>query len=364
MTNSIVDSRPTVAADPEEDFRDAIDDEGGEFLDSGQPDLKVGFILMNNFTLAPVAGFVESLRFAADKSFRSQQIYCQWDWMTCTDQPVTASCGMPITPTRPFDLAKKYDYVVIAGGLLKETRNPPDALLDAIRSIYAAGTPIIALCSGSFVLGKAGLLDGHRCAVHFTIRDEFVQRFPNATALVDKTFVDDGRIITCPGGPAIDLAAHLIRRHCGALRAKKSIEYLLIEGAQSPAADKDTADGADDSIYQNALVHRAIAFMKEHLDATVTLKEVAKFAGTHPRQLHRVFITNTNTPPANYWRKLRLEHARGLLADTSMNITSIGFECGFSDASHFILWFRKFYGETPHAYRKRRHEVERLLTPA
>lgn len=344
------------------DGGDPAGDAGLNLAGAVTPDLRVGFVLMNRFTLAPVAGFVESLRFAADKSFRSQQIFCQWDWMTCNNQPVTASCGMPILPTRPLDLKERYHYVVVAGGLLDETRNPPEWLLDSLRSLYAGGVPIIALCSGSFVLGKAGLLDGHRCAVHFTIRDEFVHRFPEATALLDKTYVDDGRIITCPGGPAIDLAAHLIRRHCGALRARKSIEYLLIDdGRKAVPEGEDDADVGSAHVYQNALVQRAITFMKEHLDANISLKEVAKFVGTHPRQLHRLFVANTNTPPANYWRKLKLERARTLLADTSLNITSIAFECGFSDASHFILWFRKFYGETPHAYRKRRHEVERLL---
>ena len=60
-----------------------------------KPELRVGFVLMNQFTLVPVAGLVDSLRFAADKSFRSPQVYCQWDWMTLDDQPITASCGMP-----------------------------------------------------------------------------------------------------------------------------------------------------------------------------------------------------------------------------------------------------------------------------
>lgn len=358
------DAEPDETVDPHERY-DPATGERMELTGPARPDLKVGFVLMNHFTLAPVAGFVESLRFAADKSFRSQQIFCQWDWMTCNDQPVTASCGMPVLPTKPLDLKERYDYVVVAGGLLHGTRNPPEWLMDSLRSLYTAGVPIIALCSGSFVLGNAGLLDGHRCAVHFSIRDEFMFRFPKATALIDKTYVDDGRIITCPGGPAIDLATHLIRRHCGQLRANKSIEYLLIEGSKKTPSAADVDSGRrESSVYQNALLHRAISFMREHLDANISLKEVAKHVGTHQRQLHRIFIANTNTPPANYWRKLRLEHARSLLADTSMNITSIGYECGFSDASHFILWFRKFYGETPHAYRKRRHEVERLLVPA
>ncbi|WP_449433395.1 GlxA family transcriptional regulator [Pseudomonas putida] len=321
-----------------------------------KPDLRVGFVLMNQFTLVPVAGLVDSLRFAADKSFRSQQVFCQWDWMTCTDQQVFASCGMPISPTTPLNLHAGYDYIVLAGGLLGETRNPPNWLLDALRDVHAANIPIIALCSGSFVLGKAGLLDGRRCAVHFTIRDEFKTLFPNATAVIEKSYVDDHGIITCPGGTAIDLAASLIRRHCGAVRAQKGLEYLLVE----ERSEEKSAAGGDESIYHCNRVEQAIAFMRANLDVSLSLKAVAEAVGTTPRQLHREFVTNTQEPPANYWRKLRLDHARRLLVNTSQNITTIALSCGFSDASHFILWFRKLYGETPYSFRKRRHEVERF----
>ena len=320
-----------------------------------KPDLRVGFVLMDQFTLVPVAGLVDSLRFAADKSFRSQQVFCQWDWMTLDDLPISASCGMPVSPTKPLNLWAQYDYIVLAGGLLDQTRNPPSWLLDALRDVHAANIPIIALCSGSFVLGKAGLLEGRRCAVHFTLRDEFKERFPQATAVIDKSYVDDRGIITCPGGTAIDLAASLIRRHCGAVRAQKGLEYLLVE-ERNEAQENATSDG----VYQNDRVQRAIAFMRANLDVALSLKAVAEAVGTHPRQLHREFVANTQEPPANYWRKLRLDHARRLLVNTSLNITSIALASGFSDASHFILWFRKQYGETPYSFRKRRHEVERF----
>lgn len=321
-----------------------------------KPELRVGFVLLNQFTLVPVAGLVDSLRFAADKSFRSQQLFCQWDWMTLNDEAITASCGMPISPTKPLNMWAQYDYIVIAGGMLGETRNPPDWLLDALRDLNKAGVPIIALCSASFVLGKAGLLDGKRCALHFTLRDEFKERFPASTAVIDKSYVDDRGIITCPGGTAIDLAANLIRRHCGEVRAQKGLEYLLVEGR----ADESSTTASGVCVYQNERVQRAIDFMRAHLESSMTLKAVAEAVGTHPRQLHREFVANTQEPPANYWRKLRLEHARRLLVNTSQNITTIALACGFSDASHFILWFRKIYGETPYNFRKRRHEVERL----
>lgn len=324
-----------------------------------KPDLRVGFILLNQFTLVPVAGLVDSLRFAADRSFRSQQIFCQWDWMTYNDQPVFASCGMSIQPSKPLGQLESYDYIVIAGGLLSETRNPPEWLVVLLRALYEAKIPIIATCSGSFVLGKAGLLDGRRCAVHFTIRDEFIERFPKAIALIDKSYVDDGGIITCPGGTGIDLAASMIRRHCGDVRAQKGLKYLLADEEIDTRFELE--HGHEPHVYQNELVKKAIIYMRMNLDSSATLKNVAEHVQTGTRQLHRLFLSNTNDAPASYWRKLRLEHARKLLADTSLNVTTIAIECGFSDASHFILWFRKEYGETPSTYRKRRHAVERLL---
>jgi len=325
-------------------------------------DLRVGFILINLFTLVPVAGLVDSLRFAADQSFRSRQIYCQWDWMSCDNQPVTASCGMPVKPTRALEHLDSYDYIVVAGGLLEETRHPPNSLITLLQSLHAQGKPLIGLCSGSFVLAKAGLLDGRRAAIHFSIRDEFIQRFPAAKAIQEQSFIDDEGIITCPGGLAIDLATHIIRRHCGDIRAQKVLKYLLEDDAlEIPAAPESTAHVNAPHVYHNEVVRKAIDFMRENMDSIASLKEVARHADTSPRQLHRAFISNTHEAPAHYWRRLRLEHARKQLADTSAQVTSIALECGFSDASHFIAWFRKQYGETPAAYRKRRHQVEQLM---
>lgn len=325
------------------------------------PDIRMAFVLLNQFTLAPVSGLVESLRFAADQSFRSLQIYCKWDWMTFANQPVVASCGLTVSPTTIFDinlLKNNYDYVVLAGGLLSETRNPSQMFLDALKEIYDAKVPLIALCSGSFVLGKAGILDGRQCAVHFSIRDEFIERFPNVSSVMDKAFIEDKGVFTCPGGTAIDLAAHLIRLHCGDIRAQKGLKYLLAN-EDNVARDVGLQLGEQLGVYENKTVSKAIEFMSQNLSAHVTLKEVAEYAQTSPRQLHRLFIANANAPPAQYWRTLRLAYARQLLSNTNSYITTIAIKCGFADASHFTLWFKKQYGETPFSYRQRRRRVEK-----
>ena len=327
-----------------------------------KPDLTIGFLLMRQFTLASVAGLVESLRFAADESFSSRQIFCRWEWMTCDNLPVTASCGLPVSPTATLDFSKAWDYFVVAGGLLEETRNPPEWLLQALRDLHARNIPIITLCSGAFVAGNAGLLDGRHCAIHFTTRDEFRVRFPKAIPVIDKTYIKDGGIISCPGGTAIDLAADLIRQHCGLVRSQKVLKYLLVDDASRPVgkAKHHIPLNAPD-VYENELVSKVIAFMQHHLDSPIPLGDVADFAGVTFRQLNLIFTKCTGHSAAVYWRSMRLEQARKLMADSSNSIDAIAAATGFSDASHLISWFRKQYGETPSSFRKRRREVEKLV---
>ena len=327
-----------------------------------KPDLTIGFLLMKSFTLASVAGLVESLRFAADESFTSRQIFCRWEWMTCDNQPVTASCGLPVSPTADLDFSKKWDYFVVAGGLLEETRQSPQWLLAALRELHARNVPIITLCSGAFVAGNAGLLDGRHCAIHFTTRDEFRLRFPKAIPVIDKTYIKDGGIISCPGGTAIDLAADLIRQHCGLVRSQKVLKYLLVEEPAAPvrkSQQKSTLNQPD--VYENELVNKVIEFMKHHLDSPVPLADVADFAQVTFRQLNLIFTKCTGYSAAVYWRHMRLEQARKLMADSSNSINGIATATGFADASHLIAWFRKQYGETPGSFRKRRRVVERLV---
>lgn len=327
-----------------------------------QPDIKVGFILLNHFTLISVAGLVESLRFAADASFSSQQIFCQWELMTWNNQPVTASCGMRMTPTTDLDLDRPWDYVVLAGGLLEETRSPPAELVQLVQQLHARGITLITLCSGVFVAGHAGLLNGVRCAIHFTTRDEFRQRFPEAIPVIDQTYIADGGIISSPGGTTIDLAIDLIRRHCGTARADKVRQYLLApdEKTKKPRAKKVSVAPAPPA-YQNGLVSAAVEYMQQHLDSPAPLNDITAFLAVSPRQLNQAFIKHTGDTAVVYWRNLRLEQARKLMANSDLSVTEIANACGFADASHLIAWFRKQYGETPASFRRRRRETERLM---
>jgi len=328
-----------------------------------RPDIRIGFVLMNNFTLHCVAELIEPIRFAADVSFLSRQIFCQWEWMSCDNQPVTSSCGMCITPTTRFDLDANWDYVVFAGGLLDETRHPADSLLREMVTLQQQRTPIITLCSATFMAAKAGLLNGKKCAIHFTTRDEFRQRFPQVTPVIDQTYISDGGIISCPVGTARDLALDIIQQHCGELRTRKVHKYLLMDEPKRRASPGTIARQPALKTYDDQLVQRTIAYMLQHLAEPEPLHIMTESLQITLRQLNQAFLRSTGDTAAVHWRKLRLEHARKLMTGSNLSINSVAKSCGFSDASHLITWFRKQYGETPADYRKRRRDVGRLITP-
>ncbi|WAH61689.1 hypothetical protein LZ023_39160 (plasmid) [Pseudomonas silvicola] len=106
---------------------------------------------------------------------------------------------------------------------------------DAVTS--GAAYPHYYLCSATFMAAQAGLLEGKKCGrFNFTTRDEFRQRFPSVTPVIDQTYLSDGGIISCPVGTARDLAMDIILQHCGELRAKKVQKYLLVEESKKRQA--------------------------------------------------------------------------------------------------------------------------------
>ncbi|NIF20881.1 GlxA family transcriptional regulator [Candidatus Pantoea multigeneris] len=329
-----------------------------------RPDIKIGFVLLNRFTLHPVAELIDPIRFAADVAFSSRQIFCQWEWMTLNNQPVISSCGLPVQPTAPLDFATHWDYVVFAGGLLEETRNPTDTLLDAVRSLHARKIPIITLDSSSFVVAKAGLLDGKRCAVHFTTRDEFKQSFPKVTPVLDQTYISDGGIISCPGGTSIELAVDIIRKHCGEQRASKALKYLMAEPDKpKKPVQKRYKISTINPRYEEDIVQRTIDYMHQHIASPAPLQDITTLMNVSMHQLNQAFLRSTGDTVVVHWRKLRLDHARNLMTNSTASIHEIALRSGFSGASHLITWFRKQYGETPAGFRKRRRAVERLFSP-
>ena len=270
------------------------------------PRLRVGFVLTNRFTLTAFSCFIDALRLASDEGDRSRQILCRWTLMSSRGRPVKASCGAEIASLSSFVAPKNFDYLVVVGGLLGPGAQADEATLSYLRAAAEQGVTLIGVCTGSFVLARAGLLKGRRACVSWFHRDDFLGEFDDVEPVTDRLYLIDGDRITCSGGAGVaDLAAALIARRLGAEAALKSLRVLQIDGARaenSPQPMPSLAVTAKDD-----KVRRAILYMERRLSQPKPVARIAAELGVSPRQLECRFPRRHGAQPR---RRLSRDAAR------------------------------------------------------
>jgi transcriptional regulator GlxA family with amidase domain len=271
---------------------------------------------------------------------------------------VRSSCGIEVRPWERYGDPSSFDYVVVIGGLLSGFHRCAPETFEYLRQAAAGGVALIGLCTGSFVLAEAGLMDGRRCAVHPRHLQDLVERYPRVIPVSDEIYVMEENRITCPGGTAaIDLAVELLIRHSGKARALKGLAQMVVDEHRE-AHHKARRMYDDIKECGDWRVKRAIDLMQEKLGEPCRIDRLAGRVGTSVRQLERSFSQHAKHSPTAVWLSLRLDHGRWRLLNTNRTITQIADECGFSDSSHFSRCFRKSYGESPRSFRCRRQRVD------
>jgi transcriptional regulator GlxA family with amidase domain len=311
-----------------------------------RPPLSVGFILADNFTLSAFSLFIDHLRLAADEGDRSRPILCHWSIMASRAEPVRASCGVTVSRTSGFGDPRQFDYVVVVGGLLHGGRQVDDETIAYLKSAARAGVTLIGLCTGSFILCRAGLMTGRRCCVSWFHSQDFLAEFPGHLPVADRLFVIDGDRITCSGGAGVaDLATVLIERHIGRSVAQKSRHVLLLDRARSGSEAQPHPPMADD--IDDERVRRALLLMEQNLAGPLPIAVIARRLRLSTRQFERLFQTVLNMRPTLFYRMLRLRYARWLLDNTDRSVTDIALDAGFADCAHFSRQFKAMNGITP-----------------
>lgn len=322
-----------------------------------KPDMRVGFILAPRFTLLSFASFIDALRHAADEADFSRQIYCHWKVIGPNLEPVTASCGVEVCPQETFPDPGQFDYIVVVGGQLPRCLEHCDEITPYLRTAYAANVSIVGLCTGSFILAQAGLLDGRHCSVHLAHLKQMQNMFPATLPDTDRIYVSDNEVFTCPGGTAaLDLAFALIEERCGRARAIKGLRALLLN-AHRTARHVPHRPFGHLVASGNRKVEQAAELMEGQIAAPHSIAALARQLNTSARELNRAFTKHAGKPPAAVWRDMRLAQGHWLLLNSTRTVTQIALECGFADGAHFCRWFKKTYGETPRDFRTRRRVV-------
>lgn len=313
--------------------------------------LRVGFILANNFTLSALSLFLDTLRLAGDEGDLSRRIQCDWTIMNAGDGLLRASCGLEVRPDTGLVDPKRFDYIAVIGGVLHQGRQVDRATEDYLKRAAAAGIPLIGVCTGTFVLARAGLLQGRKCCVSWYHRSDMEQEFADVEPVADRLYLIDGDRITSSGGAGVaDLAAALVDRHVGASAARKSLSILLFEGQRPETTPQPVPAFA--SRPSSAPLRRALSLMEQNLEHPLPLADLAARLGISERHLSRSFAKEFGEPPAAVYRRIRLAFGRWMLEQSERTVAEIAVACGFSDGPHFGKEFRRAYGESPAAFRK------------
>jgi transcriptional regulator GlxA family with amidase domain len=313
--------------------------------------LRVGFVLARHFTLTAFSSFVDALRLASDEGDRSRQIHCRWTVMSSTGRSVRASCGVEISGLSGLVDARGFDYLVVVGGLLQPKPQVDEATLRYLRDAAAAGITLIGVCTGSFILARAGLLKGRRACVSWFHRDDFIEEFGDVAPITDRLYLIDRDRITCSGGAGVaDLAAALIERHLGAESARKSLRVLLIDPPRTETTPQPMPSLARS--VRDEHVQRAILIMEQSLSEPKSITRIAAQLGVSARQLERRFRVEMGVGPASAYRAMRLDYGRWLITEGARRVGDAASLAGFADSAHFSREFRKRWGDAPSAVAK------------
>jgi transcriptional regulator GlxA family with amidase domain len=263
--------------------------------------------------------------------------------------PVPTTSGGALTPTHQWQDALDADLVVMPAGGVRDTY--PEELLDVIRGAHARGATILSICTGAFILGETGLLDGLTAVTHWRYAESFARRFPKTTVSMDVLYLDHGQIVTGAGTAAgIDAVLHLVRRELGSTVATRIARRMVVppqrDGGQRQYVEAPVPETDCESM-QPVLNH-----ITENLDAPHTVPELARLAMMSERTFARRFVAETGTTPHKWLVQQRVLRARELLESTDLPVESVASHSGFGSAALLRTHFQTVVGTSPQRYRR------------
>ena len=219
-----------------------------------------------------------------------------------------------------------------------------------LRRQHTRGAVVCGSCSGVFLLGEAGLLDGYKCTIHWENLPGFSEAFPEIDATGGLFEIDRDRFTSAGGTTALDMMLTMIASQHGADLAASVAEAVLHSPIRHHSEHQRMSLPARIGARHPKLVG-IIEQMEKNLEDPLSPSLLAKQSGLSTRQLERLFRRYLDRSPKRYYLELRLKKARSLLLQTDMSVINVALACGFSSPSHFSKCYRAFYGRTP--YRER-----------
>jgi transcriptional regulator GlxA family with amidase domain len=268
--------------------------------------------------------------------------------------PLTTSSGLAIVAGRSFaDVRGAIDTLLVAGGRGTPAALADRALIAFLRRQARRVRRLASVCSGTFLLAEAGLLDGKRATTHWRSAARLARRYPLVTVDAEPIFIRQGRIYTSAGVTAgMDLALALVEEDHGPQLARAVARELVLflqrPGGQSQFSAQLAVQQAD-----RAPLAELQAWMADHLRDDLSVAALARRVAMSPRNFARVFSAAVGLTPARLVERLRLEAARRRLEESHDGVETIADDCGFGSAESLRRAFVRTLRVAPSAYRSR-----------
>ena len=304
------------------------------------------FLLLDRFTMLSFAGAVEPLRIA--NRIAGRPVY-SWKLAGEGGDYATCSNGAAFKLDMGLDELDRDDIVLVCGGI--DVQKATTArILSWLRREARRGVTLGGLCTASYSLAKAGLLDGKRATIHWENQDGFLEEFEEVKLTKSVFVIDGNRMSTAGGTSSIDLMLKLIADDHGEDFANNVADQLIYSSIRT---DQDTQRLSIPTRIgvRHPKLSQVIQMMEAAIEEPISPSELADDVGMSTRQLERLFRRYLNRSPKRYYMELRLQKARNLLMQTDMSVINVALACGFASPSHFSKCYRAHYNTTP--YRER-----------
>ncbi|MFJ6080755.1 GlxA family transcriptional regulator [Streptomyces sp. NPDC092369] len=265
--------------------------------------------------------------------------------------PVRTSSGLTLVADQALTEAPDPHTLLVPGGA--GTRSPDPRLVDWLRAHGTRAKRLVSVCTGALLLAEAGLLDGHRATSHWSVCEKLARDHPAVEVDPDPIYIRDGHLATSAGVTSgIDLALALVEEDIGRETALSIARHLVVflrrPGNQAQFSAQLVAQTA-----QREPLREVQQWITEHPGDDLSVEALATRAGLSPRHFARAFQTETGMTPGRYVDRVRLEHARRLLEDTSDGIEEISRACGYGTPEAMRRAFVRSLGTAPAEYRRR-----------
>jgi transcriptional regulator GlxA family with amidase domain len=271
--------------------------------------------------------------------------------------PIPAVCtwpGLRLVADRSYRAVRgPIDTLIVTGvDAPDDARRDPD-LLRWLARVAPRTRRVVGLCTGTFVLAGAGLLDGRRATTHWAFCDDLARRHPSITVQADPIYVRDGDVYTSAGATAgIDLALALVEEDLGRRLALAVAQWMVVF-LRRPGGQAQFSAQLATQMAERRPLRDLQGWILEHPGADLSVEALARRVAMSPRNFFRVFVREVGMTPGRYVERVRVEAARRLLEETSRGVLDVAAACGFGSPETMRIAFRRTLGVSPRGYRSR-----------